>query len=193
MKGVSLIQVISARKGDNMSKREKYIWVGMIMLLAAGASVCFGAAFSVSLLIVAGIVFGFFAIVSFCMVAQNPSKNTSVNIPYHSDDRAKEQGKRAKAGDRISAKAQQMQEEAKAKEDQIFVGKTVWHKHYGRGIIKITDGKYLTVLFDDGKNRRFVAPDCFALDYLSFHERQTEKSPQNVAAAEKKRCPKRKV
>ena len=66
-----------------MSKREKYIWVGMIMLLAAGASVCFGAAFSVSLLIVAGIVFGFVAIVSFCMTTQNPSRNTSVNILYH--------------------------------------------------------------------------------------------------------------
>lgn len=173
-----------------MSKREKYIWVGVIMLLAADASVCFGVAFSVSLLIAAGIVFGFIVSVSFCMATQNPSKNTSVNIPYHSGDCSKEQGKRAQTGGRISAQAQQMQEEAKAKEDQIFVGKTVWHKHYGRGVIKITDRKYLTVLFDDGKNRRFVAPDCFALGYLSFHERQTEKSPQNVAAAEKKEVPK---
>lgn len=144
-----------------MSKREKYIWVGVIMLLAAGASVCFGVAFTVSLLIAAGIVFGFVAIVSFCMAAQNPSRNTSVNILYHSGDRAKEQGKRAQTGGRVSTQAQQMQEEAKAKEDQIFVGKTVWHKHYGRGVIKITDRKYLTVLFDDSKNRRFVAPDDY--------------------------------
>ena len=174
-----------------MSKREKYIWVGVIMLLAAGASVCFGAAFTVSLLIAAGIVFGFVAIVSFCMAAQNPSRNTSVNILYHSGDRAKEQGKRAQTGGRISAKAQQMQEEAKAKEDQIFVGKTVWHKHFGRGIVKMIDGKYLTISFGDGKNRRFVVPDCFALGYLSFHERQTEISPQNVAVAEKKEVSKK--
>lgn len=174
-----------------MSKREKYIWVGVIMLLAAGASVCFGVAFTVSLLIAAGIVFGFVAIVSFCMAAQNPSENLSVNIPYHSGDCSKEQGKRAQAGDRISEQSRQTQEEAKVKEDQIFVGKRVWHKHFGRGIVKMIDGKYLTVSFGDGKNRRFVAPDCFALGYLSFHERQTEKSLQNVAATEKKEVPKK--
>lgn len=172
-----------------MSKRKKYIWVGVIMLLAAGASVCFGAAFTVSLLIAAGIVFGFVAIVAFCMAAQNPSENLSVNIPYHSVDRAEEQGKRAKAGDRVSEQARQTQEEAKVKEDRIFVGKRVWHKHFGRGIVKMIDGKYLTVSFGDGKNRRFIAPDCFALGYLLFHERQTEKSLQNVAAAEKKEVP----
>ena len=107
-----------------MSKREKYIWVGVIMLLAAGASVCFGVAFSVSLLIAAGIVFGFIASVSFCMATQNPSKNTSVNIPYHSDDRAKEQGKRAQAGDRISEQARQTQVAAE-KEDVLNKGDAI--------------------------------------------------------------------
>ena len=99
-----------------MSKREKYIWVAAIMLLAAGASVCFGAAFTVSLLIAAGIVFGVIAIVSFCMAAQNPSENLSVNISYHSDDRAKTQGKRAQAGDCISEQARKTQADAE-KED----------------------------------------------------------------------------
>lgn len=107
-----------------MSKREKYIWVGVIMLLAAGASVCFGAAFTVSLLIAAGIVFGFVAIVSFCMAAQNPSENLSVNIPYHSGDRAEEQGRGARAGDRISERSRQTQagaekEDVPNKEDPI--------------------------------------------------------------------------
>ena len=101
-----------------MSKREKYIWVGVIMLLAAGASVCFGVAFSVSLLIAAGIVFGFIASVSFCMATQNPSKNTSVNIPYHSGDCSKEQGKRAQAGDRISEQARQTQVASEKEEGQ---------------------------------------------------------------------------
>lgn len=119
MKGVSLIPVIFARKGDDNKheQEKKYIWVGVIMLLAAGASVCFGAAFTVSLLIAAGIVFGFVAIVAFCMAAQNPSENLSVNIPYHSVDRAEEQGKRAKAGDRVSEQARQTQ--AAAENDDV--------------------------------------------------------------------------
>ena len=102
-----------------MSKREKYIWVGVIMLLAAGASVCFGVAFTVSLLIVAGIVFGFVAIVSFCMAAQNSSENLSVNIPYHSGDRAEEQGRGARAGDCISEQARKTQADAEKEEDVI--------------------------------------------------------------------------
>ena len=117
---MSLIPVISARKGDDDNKYEQariYIRVGVIMLLAAGASVCFGVAFSVSLLIAAGIVFGFIAIVAFCMAAQNPSENLSVNIPYHSGDCSKEQGKRAQAGDRISEQARQTQ--AAAENDDV--------------------------------------------------------------------------
>lgn len=102
-----------------MSKREKYIWVGVIMLLAAGASVCFGVAFTVSLLIAAGIVFGFVAIVSFCMAAQNPSENLSVNISYHSDDRAEEQDRGVQAGDCISEQARKTQADAEKKEDVI--------------------------------------------------------------------------
>lgn len=177
-----------------MSKREKYnIWFGVIMLLAAGASVCFGAAFSVFLLIVTGAVFGVVAIVAFSMAAQNPSKNTSVNIPYHSDDRAKEQGKRTQAGNRISEQTRQTQTDKKTSKEQIFVGKTVWHGHFGKGIVKTTDGKYLTVSFDDGEDRKFVYPDCFMQGYLSSHDRQIEKKPQYIAAVEKKRCRKRKI
>ena len=124
-----------------MSKREKYIWVGVIMLLAAGASVCFGAAFTVSLLIAAGIVFGFVAIVSFCMAAQNPSENLSVNIPYHSGDCSKEQGKRAQAGDRISEQARQTQVAAE-KEDVLNKGDAIVPETAKVGIVRRGDVFY---------------------------------------------------
>lgn len=152
------------------------VWSVALVLLTFGALLSFGLAFSQPFLIIIAGIIVLGILIGVALSAKSPSGNKMQNkrpmrgIPEMIVDKKQEE----------PVKETEKKESGK---ELCIVGKKVFHKTFGQGVVQELEGHYMTVKFFDGE-RKLIYPDAFERRYLSF-----QGSGQPLKYAEKSDMP----